>query len=152
MSEYDPDYMAIIGLLARARDLVRDELNRELADAGYDEIRDSHGCVFGNIAPAGSRLTELAERSGLTKQAVGEAVTDLERLGYVERSPDPSDGRAKIIRLTPRGAETQAAGFEIMAGIEARWAERYGADRVAAMRELLEQIVAEELAAVPSLA
>ena len=150
MPEYDPDFVPIIGLLNRARDFVRDELNRELAEAGYQEIRDSHGCVFGNIAPDGSRLTELAERSGLTKQAVGEAVTDLEQLGYVERSPDPSDGRAKIIRLTPRGAETQAAGFEIMAGIEVGWAERYGAGRVAAMRELLEEIVAEELAAAPS--
>jgi DNA-binding MarR family transcriptional regulator len=146
MTDFDIHSLPLIGLLNRARDLVRDELNRELRSAGYEEIRDSHGCVFGNIAPEGSRLTELAERSGLTKQAVGEAVTDLEGLGYAERSPDPTDGRAKIIRLTGRGAETQAAGRAVLADIEARWAERYGAERVATLRELLGDVIADETA------
>ena len=60
--------------------------------------------MFGNIDPEGSRLTELAERARMTKQSVGEVATDLEQRGYVERVPDPADGRAKIIRLTERGA------------------------------------------------
>ena len=64
-------------------------------------MREGHGCVFGFIdLDHGSRLTDLADRSGLTKQAVGEAVAELERKGYVERVPDPLDGRAKIIKLT----------------------------------------------------
>ena len=141
MSELDIRGLAIIGLLTGSADLVREELSREFELRGYSEIREGHGCVFGNIAPEGSRLTELSERSGLTKQAVGEAVTDLERLGYVERLPDPTDGRAKIIRLTDRGAEAQAAGFAVMADLEGRWAELYGADRVAVMREVLADIV-----------
>ena len=61
-------------------------------------MRPGHGCVFGTIEPDGSRLTDLAERARMTKQTVGEVTTDLERLGYVERVPDPRDGRAKIIR------------------------------------------------------
>ncbi len=70
--------------------------------------------MFGNIEAEGMRLTELAERAGMTKQGVGEAVTDLEGLGYAERVADPSDGRAKIIRLTARGAAAQRAAFEII--------------------------------------
>ena len=53
----------------------------------------------------GSRLTDLAEGAGFTKQAVGEAVAELERLGYLERAACPDDGRAKIIKLTDRGRD-----------------------------------------------
>ena len=146
MSDFDPHELVLIGLLSAARDLVRDELNGGLAAAGYEEIRDGHGCVFGNIAADGSRLTDLAERSGLTKQAVGEAVADLERMGYVERSPDPTDGRAKIIRLTERGEDAQAVGTGILEDIEARWGERFGAERVGIVRELLADVIAAERA------
>ncbi len=93
--------------------------------------------MFGNIVPAGMRLTELAELAGMTKQAVGEAVSDLERLGYAERIADPSDGRAKIIRLTERGSDAQQTGFRIIADIEGEWVQRYGAERVAELRAML---------------
>ncbi len=78
----------------------------------------------------GSRLTELAERAGLTKQAVGEAATELERLGYAERVPDPTDRRAKIIKLTPSGVEACLTGRRIFAEIEREWAEELGEDLV----------------------
>ena len=80
------------------------EFHPRLNEAGHPAIRQGHGCVFRFIDEDGSRLTELAERSALTKQAVGEVVADLENLGYVERAPDPGDGRAKLIKLTERGA------------------------------------------------
>jgi DNA-binding MarR family transcriptional regulator len=105
--------------------------------------------VFGNIQPEGSRLTYLAERANMTKQSVGEVTTELERLGYVERVPDPNDGRAKIIRLTERGRAAQSLGLGIIEQIEQDWAERYGVDRVAALRDALEAITAERLGAVP---
>ncbi len=126
-----------VALLFTAADGLIDELSTRLKAAGYADIRGAHGCVFGNIVPAGMRLTELAELAGMTKQAVGEAVSDLERLGYAERIADPSDGRAKIIRLTERGSEAQQTGFCIIADIEAEWVQRYGADRVAALRAML---------------
>jgi DNA-binding MarR family transcriptional regulator len=118
-----------------------------LADAGYPDIRESHGCVFGYIdVERGSRLTELAERSRLTKQAVGEAVTELERLGYLERVPDPADGRAKIIRLTERGHDAWQTTRRLFADVEREWAERFGEDLVASMREAAERIVELESA------
>ncbi|MGH2887897.1 MAG: MarR family winged helix-turn-helix transcriptional regulator [Solirubrobacteraceae bacterium] len=120
-----------------------EDLEKRLADTPYNDIRISHGCVFGNIDPEGTRLTELAERARMTKQSVGEVTSDLEQRGYVERVPDPSDGRAKIIRLTERGHAAQALGVGLIDEIEQEWAERFGADRVAALRDALEAITGE---------
>ena len=112
-----------------------------MAAAGFDDVREGHGCVFGFIdLDGGSRLTDLADRAGLTKQAVGEAVAELQRLGYLERVPDPEDGRAKIIKLTPRGVDAALMGRRLFAEIENDWAARYGEERVALLRELVEEI------------
>jgi DNA-binding MarR family transcriptional regulator len=119
------------------------ELRRGLTEEGHPTLRSGHGCVFRYIDAEGSRLTVLAERSGLTKQAVGEVVDDLERMGYVERAPDPVDGRAKIIRLTERGADGRRAALRIFAETEDRWAERFGEEQIAHLRALLEEIVTE---------
>jgi DNA-binding MarR family transcriptional regulator len=139
----------MIRLLDAAFDGFREELARRVAETDYSDIRITHGCVFGNIDPEGSRLTDLAERAHMTKQSVGEIVTELGQLGYLERVPDPDDGRAKIIRLTERGRAAQALGRELIDEIEQDWAERFGAERVAALREALEMITAEQLMSVP---
>jgi len=116
---------------------------------GYGDIREGHGCVFGFIdLEHGSRLTDLADASALTKQAVGEAVAELERLGYVERVPDPHDGRAKIIRLTDRGRAACLTGRSVFAEIEQQWAEQVGEDLVASLREAAERIA--ELEGAPA--
>ena len=100
----------LIGLLSVALDDFSQELDARVETASFEDIRPGHGCVFGNIDPDGSRLTDLAERARMTKQSVGEVASDLEKRGYVERAPDPDDGRAKIIRLTERGHLAQAFG------------------------------------------
>lgn len=145
----NPPRSPLIRLLDHAFDEFSEEMTRRVAQTPYSDIRITHGCVFGNIQPEGSRLTYLAERANMTKQSVGEVTTDLERLGYVERVPDPGDGRAKIIRLTERGRAAQTLGLGIIDEIEQEWAERYGAERVAALRDALEAITAERLGAVP---
>jgi DNA-binding MarR family transcriptional regulator len=131
-----------VALLFAAADALVSELSARMQRAGYGDVRGAHGCVFGNIGADGMRLTELAELAGMTKQAVGEAVSDLERLGYAERVADPRDGRAKIIRLTEHGHAAQRAGFQIIAEIEQEWAERFGAERVDEMRSLLIDLTA----------
>ncbi|HSI80534.1 MAG TPA: MarR family transcriptional regulator [Solirubrobacterales bacterium] len=128
------------GLFDAAKHLLIDELHRRLGEEGYTTIRESHGCVFRFIDAEGSRLTDLAERARLTKQAVGEVVDELQELGYVERAPHPADGRAKIIRLTDLGQEGQAAARRIFAEIERELAARYGERRVATLRQVLEEI------------
>ena len=140
--------MAFIRLLNEALDAFSTELYRRAHAAGLVELRPGHGCVFGNIDPDGSRLTELAERALMTKQSVGEVATDLERHGYVERVPDPTDGRAKIIRLTERGREAQAIGRELIDDLEREWEDRFGTERIAVIREVFETIAAERLGAI----
>jgi DNA-binding MarR family transcriptional regulator len=126
------------------------ELYPRLNAAGYGDIRPGHGCVFGTITPEGARLTELAERANLTKQAVGEVVSELEGAGYVERVPDPSDGRAKIIRLTERGTAAWECGMGVLNELLERWEQRYGKERVATAVELLTEIVRDEIWSAPA--
>ena len=146
-----PSHAPLIRLLNVALDSFVQELQTRLQAAGLGDIRPGHGCVFGGIDPEhGSRLTELAERALMTKQSVGEFADDLERHGYLERVPDPSDGRAKIIRLTDRGRKAYAIGRGLVDEIERQWAERYGEERVEALRDALEAITAERLGAMPA--
>jgi DNA-binding MarR family transcriptional regulator len=142
--------LPIPALLMTAKAAAIEELTARLREQGYDEVREGHGCVFGFIQPEGSRLTSLAEASGLTKQAVGEAVDDLQRLGYVERIPDPTDGRAKLVSLTEKGAGALRVGRQALAEVERRWAEELGEERVAAMRETLEDVYALVLGRAPT--
>jgi DNA-binding MarR family transcriptional regulator len=115
-------------------------LHQELAAAGFPDIRPAHGCVLQYAEPGGSRLTDLARRAGLTKPTVLAAVDDLERLGYAERLADPDDGRAKLVRLTPRGAAAAAEGARIIARIETDWQNRLGPQRARALRRALEEL------------
>jgi DNA-binding MarR family transcriptional regulator len=137
----DPGEVPLPTLLTQARDITTELLHRRLREEGFAGIRYRHGSVFRFIDADGSRLTALAERSGLTKQAIGEVVDELERLGYVERLADPSDRRAKIIRLTPRGADGQVAAARILAEIEQRWVRHLGRDRMAMLRGTMEEII-----------
>jgi DNA-binding MarR family transcriptional regulator len=141
----DPDSppRPLPAVLAQVKRLAVQDMFGRMAAAGFEDVREGHGCVFGFIdLDEGSRLTDLADRAGLTKQAVGEAVAELERLGYLERVPDPEDGRAKIIKLTPRGVDAARMGRRLFAEIENDWAARYGEERVALLRELVEEIAA----------
>jgi DNA-binding MarR family transcriptional regulator len=148
-SERNPGRRHLLARLHHATEELGGSLHDRLALKGYADIRPGHGCVFGNIDPDGSRLTDIATRAGYTKQAVGEVVSDLEKLGYAERVPDPADRRAKIIRLTEKGREAQATGFRTIQEIEDEWAERYGEERIEALRELLEEIAGDP-AALPA--
>jgi DNA-binding MarR family transcriptional regulator len=146
-----PTGVPMIRLLGVAFDEFSEELSKRVADAGYADIRPGHGCVFGNIDPQdGSRLTDLAERALMTKQSVGEVTSDLEQRGYVERVPDPADGRAKLIRLTPKGLEAFAIGRQLIDELEREWGERFGEERVAVLRDVLEAVHAERFGAVPA--
>ena len=108
-----------------------------LADAGFDDVTLAQARVFQRINPEGSRLTELAEAAQLTKQTVGFLVDQLERAGYVERTPDPRDGRARLIRVAERGAAAVRASMDVVAQIEGRWAAHLGPTRTAQLREAL---------------
>jgi DNA-binding MarR family transcriptional regulator len=140
-----PPSRPLPALLTLVKEAALHKMRGRLAEEGYGDIREGYGCVFGFIdIDEGSRLTELAERAGLTKQAVGEVIPELEQLGYVTREPDPRDGRAKIIKLTPKGREATLTGRRLFAEIEREWAEQLGEDLLAGLREAAERIAAAE--------
>jgi DNA-binding MarR family transcriptional regulator len=99
---------------------------QEVARRGFDDLRPALLAVAQHVKVNGSRVTELAQLSALTKPTVVHMVDELERRGYVERRPDPADGRAKLVVLTGRGAEAEAAGREAIAQIREAWAELIG--------------------------
>ena len=116
---------------------MNERLLERVAAAGFSDIRIAHTAVFQHVRDAGSRVTELAERAQLTKPTVVYLVNDLEAMGYVERIPDPGDGRAKLVRLTERGLAARQAGRAAVVEIEAEWGAALGEERLAKLRELL---------------
>lgn len=143
-SSKPPLHFPLHGLLEFAFKAVIEEFLEELQESEFSDIRLAHGCVFRHMRGQGLRLTEIAERGNMTKQSAGEVVDDLVALGYVERVPDPDDRRAKLVCLTERGEAAQEYGFRLLAEIEKRWGERYGAERIAELRATLEEIAAIE--------
>ena len=115
-------------------------LHRRFAERGHPEIRPPHGNVMQFLDDAGTRVSVLAERAQITKQSMAELVAHLERLGYVERVPDPSDRRAKLVRATTRGKQLYAIARDVVAEIEADWTKRLGKTKMRQLRELLEEL------------
>ena len=112
-----------------------------MVGAGYPQ-KPSHSAVFAQIKPEGSRLTELARGANMTPQAMGELVDELEQLGYVERRPDPTDRRAKLIVLTETGRACIAAGIVTIDGLEHEIADKIGERGHRELRRLLERLLA----------
>lgn len=129
-----------IAMLGRAYSLLGFQIVDGVVGAGYPQ-KPSHSAVFAQIRPEGSRLTVLARGANMSPQAMGELVDELEELGYVERKPDPSDRRAKLIVLTPRGEQCIAAGIATIRGIESRLDEILGPPGHASLRRLLAQLL-----------
>jgi DNA-binding MarR family transcriptional regulator len=115
-------------------------LNRRFAECGHTEIRPPHGNVMQFLDDDGTRVSVLAERAQMTKQSMAELVAHLERLGYVERVPDPRDRRAKLVCATPRGEQLYVIAREVVAEIEAEWTRRIGKVKMRRLRELLEEL------------
>jgi DNA-binding MarR family transcriptional regulator len=115
------------------------ELVQRLHEAGYPEITAAAHPVFENIDPDGTRLTELAARSGVTHQSIGELVGTLERGGYLERRSDPSDGRARLVCLTPKGRRMLRQSLREIAKIEAAWSTQW---RAAGLRDDMGRVLA----------
>jgi DNA-binding MarR family transcriptional regulator len=111
-----------------------------IRDAGYDDVTLAQARVFQRIPPGGSRLTDLAEQSQMTKQSVAGLVDELERMRYVRRVPDPDDRRARLIQIDKRGRQAAKAAQVAHNQIQAEWRSHLGARRFNQLRELLEDL------------
>jgi DNA-binding MarR family transcriptional regulator len=142
-SGYHPDDSPFLGLLFRL--LLQhwsEDMDAALRAAGFDDIRPPHANVFPFVPPEGIQVGELARLARVRKQTMAQAVAGLERAGYVERRPDPSDRRARLVCLTARGQAVPRIALETGPRVEAHWAELLGHEELETLRDLLERLLA----------
>jgi DNA-binding MarR family transcriptional regulator len=115
-------------------------IEQRLRDLGYTDLRHADTVVFENITPAGAHVSDIAKRSMVTKQAVAQTVDFLEQRGYVERTADPNDARAKIVKLSRKGRRAAAVAKLLLIDMEEELARRLGEDKLECLRGALEEI------------
>jgi DNA-binding MarR family transcriptional regulator len=143
-------YPALLGLLLRlAYQHWAEDMDAALRSAGFDDIRPPHANVFPFVPAEGIQVSELARLARVRKQTMAQAVEGLERLGYVERRPDPGDRRAKLVYLTERGQAIPRIAAATGPRVEARWAELIGDEDLETLRSLLQRLLAELQQATP---
>jgi DNA-binding MarR family transcriptional regulator len=130
----------LIALVERVDRALVADLVGSAAERGFPEVRLSHNAVFATLRSEGSRVSDMAARAGITKQSLAAIVKDLEAAGMVTVSPDPTDGRAKVVQYTERGRECAHAGAAYLREVEEDLASRIGRDRLDDLRELLDQV------------
>jgi DNA-binding MarR family transcriptional regulator len=138
----DPFNLPTATLFRLAHNMLSIHIFGAVVQAGFGDLRPSHGNVLDPLSSSdGLRQRELAERAGMTAQSVGELIDDLEKLGYVERRPDPTDRRAKRVHLTERGrAARDVAGAAVWSG-ESRLQELLGVEEYEGLRRNIRTIL-----------
>jgi len=136
-----PDH--IFSLLDRTLRTLRDDIQERAIDPDTRGLRTSQLRVVSLTPPDGLRVTDLADRVGMTAQALGEFVRDLTARGLLEVVPDPNDGRARIVRPTPAGLTTAAEWQRDITEMEAHWRDLLGPRRWDTMRRVLADVIAE---------
>ncbi|MCK9897814.1 MarR family winged helix-turn-helix transcriptional regulator [Frankia sp. AgB32] len=125
---------ALVQALARAQAA---RVSAGFAEAGLTGLRPGHAQLLVPLLAGGRRVSELADHLGVTRQAVAQVVTTLEKGAYVVRSVDPTDGRARVVELTPRGLAALRTMRRTAVAVEQQWARRLGADRLDELRALV---------------
>jgi DNA-binding MarR family transcriptional regulator len=128
----------LIGALLRMPwEAVQRRMLELLHERGFGDLDAAHLNVFQYPGPQGARPTELATRLRISKQALNYLLGELERLGYLERRPDPDDLRSKRVALTRRGASAIRVMREAVGEVETAWAQQLGSKRFDQLRGLL---------------
>src|SRR5215203_1382459 len=137
--EYPP---AVGALLRLAWQGVRERIYEGVLQAGYTDLSRAHVLLFRWPMIDGLRPSELAARNQLSRQAVNDLLSDLEKRGYLKRTPDPTDGRARIVRLTERGWDLTQVISDMSFATEQEWTRALGEVRFAEFRNTLRELVA----------
>lgn len=131
----------LIGALLR---VPAQAIHRRIIDglnaADFEELRVPHMAVLQYPGPDGVRPGVLAERAGMSKQAMNQLLRSLEGLGYLTRSDAPDEGRARIVRLTKRGRAAYEKIHEILRDIEREWSAELGNRRFIELKDLLRRV------------
>ena len=127
----------IVALLRVPAQAIHRRFINELNAAGFEELRVPHMAVLQFPGPDAVRPGTLAERAGMSKQAMNQLLRSLERLGYIVRSDSPDEGRARIIRFTERGHAAYSKVHDILRDIEREWTAELGPTYFAQLKQLL---------------
>jgi DNA-binding MarR family transcriptional regulator len=131
-----------IGLLLRlVHQHYSDDIHAALLEAGFSDIRPTHANVFPFVPPEGITVTELAKLARVRKQTMAQAVEQLERSGYVERRPNASDRRSRLVFLTARGNSVKPVTHATAARVEERWTELTSREEVEELRASLHHLL-----------
>lgn len=136
----DPSAINTAILLREAYHAIERVVPLYLAERGHSAVRSTHGPVFQHLDAEGTTVSTLAQRAGITKQAMAELVLHLEHHGYVRREPSPTDARAKLVHLTEAGRDVMAIVRGLMPEIEKRLIDEIGNSRWHQLREDLARI------------
>ena len=128
----------LIGALLRVpAQAIHRRIVQELNAAGFEELRVPHMAVLQFPGPDGVRPGMLADRAGMSKQAMNQLLRSLDALGYITRSDAPDEGRARIVRLTRRGRAAYAKIHEVLRDIEREWIAELGPEPFTRLKALL---------------
>ena len=131
----------LIGALLRVpAQAIHRRIIKELNAGGFDELRLPHIAVLQFPGPDGVRPGTLAERAGMSKQAMNQLLRSLESLGYIVRSDAPDEGRARIVRFTRRGRAAYSKIHDILRDIEREWSAEIGPRQFVQLKELLARV------------
>lgn len=112
-----------------------------LHERGFSDITLFHTVLISNLDTAGAQISAIAEKAGITKQAMGQLVNELEKKGYVKKTKSLADSRAYLVNFTERGKDALLAAHEIKVSIEEEYQELLGVDNVDKLRELLQILI-----------
>ena len=149
MSSLDKPEDLLIGALLRVpAQAIHRRLVDGLNDAGFQDLRLPHISVFLYPGPDGCRPGELAQRAGVSKQAMHQLLQSLEQLGYLRRSDADEDGRARIVHFTKRGRAAWDTIYDILLQIETEWRTTLGDRQFQQLKKLLGKVWASGLVQV----
>ena len=124
-------------LLFIAHRAAETQIFEALRSAGFDDLTVAQCRIVQRLSPRGIRVTDLAEQAQVTKQTAGALIDELERSGYVVRTTDPADARARLITLSVRGEKLCAAAAAEVAKVEDEWRAHVGPEAYRRLREML---------------
>jgi DNA-binding MarR family transcriptional regulator len=140
-TKWQPTVPALVNLVAASGG---PHLRAAFAAAGLDGIRPAQSVALVPLVAGGLHASDLADRLRVSRQAVAQAITGLERHGYVTRVPDPLDARARIIELTPRGRQALSVMRSNAIDLEKQWEKTLGRQRLGELRETLQMLLTDE--------
>ncbi|WPU20962.1 MarR family winged helix-turn-helix transcriptional regulator [Cedecea neteri] len=116
------------------------QVDLALSNAGFDDIRPSHSSVFAFTPPEGITVSALTKFAQVRKQSMSQAVAELEKLGYVERRPDPTDRRARRVFLTAKGEGVRPVALAAGSEVQKEWANAVGNEDIRQLTQLLQKL------------